>query len=429
MAEQGDYEARKHVHISFDVFRDGIGYSYPNRKIDPKPLRDDYAAHAKSLLDQLNAALGNIPGAGQDDRLPVVGLKAGAIIEVGTMPPAQGSRAQAVKLPKGLEFPSQDVLVLCSERRDDRTESALLFVPDDARAFLQGRIHSYGEPHGNHPRPDVDKFERVETIRGAETRALFVGSVDFDSPEMLWWELWVQHGDKLAAGVAAAAGLAKLDVHQDRLLFPDTTVLFVHASADGIRRFVGRIPGAVAEIRKAMGTIEPFLDRGAKGLGPQDWTADLVKRVLPPPQDANVVCALDTGIAALHPLVAPGLHGAWAYDAAWGADDHHPQGGHGTPLAGLVLYGDLEPLMNDARQVQLTHGVESMKLLPPKGFPKTRPPSFGFVTEGAVALVEAERPNVRRAFCLATSAWIRSLRAQCPAIRLTGFRRLNDPNV
>lgn len=404
MAEQSDFGARKHVHISFDVFRDGIAYSYPRRKIDPKPLRDDYAAHSKALLDQLTAALGDILVAGQDTRLPVEGLKAGAIVEVGTVPPPEGSRAQAVKLPKGLEFPTQDVVVLRSERRDDRTESALLFVPDDARTFLKGRINSYGQPQGNQPRPDVDRFEKVETIRAADANALFVGDVDFASVEPLWWELWVRHDGKIAEGVAAAARLAGLDVHEDRLLFPDTTVIFVHASAERIAGFVGRIPGAVAEIRKATGTIEPFLDRGAKGVGPQDWTADLAKRIVPPSQDANAVCALDTGIAAQHPLIAPALHGAWAYDAAWGADDHHPNGGHGTPLAGLALYGDLESLMNDTRQVQLTHAIESMKLLPPRGFPKTKPPSYGVVTEGAVALVEAERPNVRRAFCLANSA-------------------------
>lgn len=404
MVDQSDYSARRHVHISFDVFRDGISYSYPRRKIDPKPLRDDYAAHSKALLDQLTAALGDMPTAEQDGRMPVEGLKAGAIVEVGTIPPADGSRSQAVKLPKGLEFPTQDVVVLRSERRDDRTESALLFVPDDARTFLQGRIQSYGQSQGNQPRPDVERFERVETIRAAEVHALFVGNVDFTSPEFLWWELWVRHDGRIAEGVAVAARLAALEVHEDRLLFPDTTVLFVHTSAEGIAGFVGRIPGAVTEIRKATGTIEPFLNRGAKGCGPQDWTADLAKRIIPPPLDANAVCALDTGIAAQHPLIAPGLHGAWAYDAAWGSDDHHPQGGHGTPLAGLALYGDLEPLMNDNRQVQLTHAVESMKLLPPKGFPKTKPPSYGVVTEGAVALVEAERPNVRRAFCLANSA-------------------------
>ena len=60
--------------------------------------------------------------------------------------------------------------------------------------------------------------------------------------------------------------------------------------------------------------------------------------------------------------------------------------------------------MNDARQVALTHAAESMKLLPPNGFPPTKPPSYGVVTQGAVALVEAEQPNGRRSFCIASSA-------------------------
>lgn len=271
------------------------------------------------------------------------GLKAGAIVEVGTVPLPEGSRAQAVKLPKGLEFPAQDVVVLRSERRDDLTESALLFVPDEARIFLKGRISSYGQPQGNQLRPDVDRFEKVETIRASDAKALFVGKVDFASAEPQWWELCVRHDGKIAEGVSAEARLAALYVHEDRLLFPDTTVIFVHASAEGIAGFVMRIPGALAEIRQATGTVESFLDRGSQGIWPQDWTVDLAKRIVPPPQDANVVCALDTGIAAQHPLITPALHRSWAYDAAWGADDHHPNGGHGTPLAGLALYGDFEP--------------------------------------------------------------------------------------
>jgi hypothetical protein len=403
MAGQGDFDTRKHIHIFFDAFRDGIDFSTPKRKMKSKVLRDDYASHAESLLRQLDDALGEIPRADQDARLLVAGLKAGTIVEVQTVLPAEGGRAQAVKIPKGFEFATQDVVVLRSERLENRTESALFFVPDDARSFLRERIRAYGENHGNELRPDLDKFERVETISAAETRALFAGKIDFDSLELVWWELWVRSGSALVAGVAAAARQARLDLHGDRLLFPDTTVLFVHASVARISDFVGRIPGAVAEIRKATGTIEPFLDQRVDGIAQQNWTAELARRVVPPPKDANTVCTLDTGVAANHPLIFPGLHGAWAYDAAWGADDHEAHGGHGTPLAGLVLYGDLEPLMNDTRQVQLTHGVESMKLLPPKGYPPTKPPSYGLITGGAVALVETERPAVRRAYCLASS--------------------------
>lgn len=60
--------------------------------------------------------------------------------------------------------------------------------------------------------------------------------------------------------------------------------------------------------------------------------------------------------------------------------------------------------MNDGRAVHLTHGVESMKFLPPHGFPNTKPPSYGVVTQGAVGSVEVERPDALRSFCLANSS-------------------------
>ncbi|MDF9789367.1 hypothetical protein M2440_000068 [Methylorubrum extorquens] len=295
-------------------------------------------------------------------------------------------------------------MLLRTERRDDRTESALLFVPDEARTFLRGRIAEYGHDPGNARRPNVERFEPVETIARAPARSLFVGAVDLAAPDIVWWELWVQGGAGRAELLVVLARGANLDVHADRLLFPDTTVVFVHAAAAALEAFAERLPGAISEIRRATGTIEPFLDRGTGGLAQHDWVAEIAARIVPPSDDVPVVCALDTGVAAGHPLIEPGLKGAWAYDAAWGADDHAPHGGHGTAITGLIMYGDLEAHMNGAAPVELTHGAESMKLLPPQGFPATKPPSYGVVTQGSVALVEAERPNVLRGFCLATSA-------------------------
>ncbi|ACK86230.1 S8 family peptidase [Methylorubrum extorquens] len=404
MAGPEDYGERDRPHIFVDAFRESAQYGYPSKAQQRKPLREDYAAHADALLDQLTRALGDLPAPTADTRLQMGGLKPGRIVEVSTAPPPEGSRTKAVKVPAGLEFPGQDIVLLRTERRDDRAESALLFVPDEARTFLRGRIAEYGHDPGNARRPNVERFEPVETIARAPARSLFVGAVDLAAPDIVWWELWVQGGAGRAERLAVLARGANLDVHADRLVFPDTTVVFVHAAAAALEAFAERLPGAISEIRRATGTIEPFLDRGAGGLAQHDWVAELAARIVPPSDDVPVVCVLDTGVAAGHPLIEPGLKGAWAYDAAWGADDHAPHGGHGTAITGLILYGDLEAPMNGAAPVELTHGAESMKLLPPQGFPATKPPSYGVVTQGSVALVEAERPNVLRGFCLATSA-------------------------
>lgn len=318
------------------------------------------------------------------------------------MPPPENSRVKAVKVPATLEFPTQDVVVLRSQRNENRTESALLFIPDEARAFLKGRISAYGGDHGD-DRPDVERFEVIEEIRKGAVEALFAGGVDLSIPDQCWWELWIRESSATADRLAAAARRAKIDVHADRLIFPETTVLFLHASAAVLAAFAETVPGAVTEIRRATGTIEPFLDRGTTGIGQHDWVEELAGRVAAPADGSPVVCVLDTGVAAAHPLLVHGLTDAWTYDEAWGVDDHYPNGGHGTPIAGLVLYGDLDPLMNDAREVRLTHRAESMKLLPPRGFEPTQPPSYGVVTQGAVGLVEAERPDALRSFCLASS--------------------------
>ena len=97
--------------------------------------------------------------------------------------------------------------------------------------FLRGRITDYGRDPGNARRPDVERFEVVETIAAAPVRSLFVGEVDFGcAGHRLVGALGPGRPGR-AERVAVLARAANLDVHADRLLFPDTTVVFVHAAA------------------------------------------------------------------------------------------------------------------------------------------------------------------------------------------------------
>lgn len=398
MAGSDDYGVRNRPHLSINVFKDSTAYKFPAREQNRKPLRENYAAHADSLVRQLAAALADAPVSPPETAPAIQGLQPGVIVEVTTI-----ASSTQTKIPSSLDFPAQQIAVLQTQRRDDGTEAALVFVPDNARDFLRDRLEAYGEDPGTDKRPDLDRFEVVETITLPPIAKLFVGEVDFASSTTDWWELWIGGPRAIADRVAALVRSTGLDLHSDRLLFPDTTVLFAHGTSSAIASVADSIRGAISEIRRARGTTGVFIDRNGQGVEPHDWVRDLIDRVTPLSDEAPVVCVLDTGVAAEHPLLRLGLKGAWAYDDAWGADDHAPDGGHGTGVTGLVLYGDLEQHLSSTGAVALTHGAESMKLLPPDGFSPTQPPSYGFVTQGAVALVETNRPGVARSYCLATS--------------------------
>jgi hypothetical protein len=138
-----DFAGRVLPHVAIDLFRDPGQYRFPNRPQNREPKREDYHAHAEALLQQLTAALGALPAPGADPRVPIAGLKSGTIVEIETLAP-DGDRVKAAKIP-AIEFPGQDIVVLRSQRNDDRTESAILFVPDDARGFLRDKIERYGD--------------------------------------------------------------------------------------------------------------------------------------------------------------------------------------------------------------------------------------------------------------------------------------------
>ena len=400
MAEQ-DFDGPK-PHLSLDSVRRAGAYAAPKRKMDAKPLRDDYAAHGAALLKQLTAALPHLPPPGADARLRVDGLKAGVLVALETLPPDTARKGPS-KIPLTFELPGQDVVILSSRRTADRAEESIVFVPDDARAGLTRRLTDYGVADlGNRERPYVAQFERVERITAAETAKLFDVATDFNAEAPRWWELWVRDVNALPPALVTAARNFGLDVHPQQLSFPDTTVVFIYASARQALAFASRVPGAIEEVRPGLGTIEPFLTLAAGRVTQHDFVHDLAKRIIPARSNAPTVCVMDTGVASAHPLLTDGLAIAIAVDQAWGADDHYRYGGHGTSVVSLALHGDLEHPMGDQRIVELTHTVESVKLLPPKGAAPIPPPSYGLVTQSAVGLIEATRPGPERSFCLAS---------------------------
>ena len=211
------------------------------------------------------------------------------------------------------------------------------------------------------------------------------------------WEVWLD-SDPDRPALDFELKYAGLTPVPGVLTFPDRQVVLVRATTEQMRLAARRLD-SLRELRSPA-AVRHFLSVSLRE--EREWVEDLAARLEPAAPDSPAVCILDTGLDQGHPLLAKACEGGpfVAYNPAWGVADHH---GHGTQMAGLALYLDsLEAALLSGEPVPLTHGLESGKILPPKG--KNPAGFYGNVTQAVVALVELERPRRRRVFSLAATA-------------------------
>ena len=211
-----------------------------------------------------------------------------------------------------------------------------------------------------------------------------------------WWELWLD---------AAAPNLDTLDrfvsTHELRslprsIVFRDRVVVWVEATWAQLEILpFTAVP--LAEVRRPA-----FIDT-VEDLAPSEqdeYVRDLADRVIPAGDDAPAVSHLDTGVFRAHLLLRDSLSETDLHTiiGTSGNDVH----GHGTSMAGLALYGDLDDLLASTGPVHLRHRLESVRMTPTRTEAQTDPLDFGTATIQAVALPEITRRR-RRVFCLTLS--------------------------
>jgi hypothetical protein len=181
------------------------------------------------------------------------------------------------------------------------------------------------------------------------------------------------------------------------ITFIDRKIVLAHGTGRDLARSNDLI-GAIAEVRLAKSTADFFT--GMTSTQQTAWIDSFARQLAAPPADAPAVCLFDTGLNREHPLIAPATAKAdlHTYKPAWGLDDRK---GHGTPMAGLALYGDLADVMGQAGTYRLSHRLESVKLINPADPHKKE--LYGAVTVESVNRVEV-KPGRRRAYCMAITA-------------------------
>lgn len=386
---------RPHFHV--EGGGQSEAYTSPRLVISGLPPARARAAHAARLEQAVGTAIaaGRQRLAEREDG--VAEGQPGFYLEF-DIPIAERGAVEALEnKPKAIE------LVAVRPTADgDEMVSATVFVPETAADFFVKKIEAYRDEETRTGKPKNEALiARIDDIRMADARSLFTDEAQHFPADgrQVWWEVWLRDGGlAIFQSVAAKLGVA---IKEHVISFPERDVALALADEATMDRLI-RNSDAVAELRLAKDTPSLFLEM--RTVDQADWANDLVDRIAPPSPLAPAVCILDSGATQAHPLLAPGLDPAdqHSYDDGWGVGDSAFWNGHGTSMAGVALYGDVEAALSHGEPVALGHRLETVKILPPAG--QNEPRLYGAITAAGIARAEDHAPRRRRVFCMAVTS-------------------------
>ncbi len=222
--------------------------------------------------------------------------------------------------------------------------------------------------------------------------------------EEVWWEVWLDRSideniDNPISTITPALEAAEIQIGDKHLIFPEHYVYLMKGSVEQLGASL-LYTDKLAEIRKPKDTAEFFTYLSKQEQA--EWIEDLRGRV--DHHDSSIsVCLLDTGVNRINPLLENLLaeRNLDVVNPAWGTADTHNEG-HGTAMAGLILYGDLTEALATAERIQIYHHLESVKLIN-QSQPHI-PELYGAVTQEAVSRGEILNPNHKRVVCMAVTS-------------------------
>ena len=424
-----DYDPLPHLLIPWSA--ETVLYTSPRRGGGRKihhPTRER-EQHADQLVARLNALRHTQEERNQQQQAAGLAVQSGLYLTFESAPKYELKFESLEARASGIE--------LCNMKLDADHEIATVFVPEGKLDILLNKVLAYSDAEKDSPsgKPRHQELvESIDVVKEAALRALWTDSDDlFPATDAeVWWEVWlrVSPSFNFERQLRDYAHHQGLEVDQDSIRFLDRTILLVKATANQLVKS-SRILNSFAELRSPKTTAEFFLELGNEDQAA--WAANLLGRLQPPDGEPPYVCLLDTGLNEVHMLITPhvtprDLH---SYDNSWGKDDRY---GHGTPMAGLALYGDLTGSLESNEPIRIQHRLESVKMIPNPGTHHD-PKLYGAVTRYCMAQPEVENPGRRRIYCTGIaslddrdrgrpSSWSAAVDAICSGLEDDGKRLL-----
>jgi hypothetical protein len=283
----------------------------------------------------------------------------------------------------------------------------LVYIPKVQRKYFLKKIKAYAEEMTKFKKPKHQKLvESIEAISLAVFDSFWQEIPNFQNEdEKIYCELWLRTTKQTIIDVQTniKKDLVKLGTEkfEGELDFPERLVYLVKASKKQLTLLI-ELNSSIAEFRQAHGINSFVLKQDNTS---QTSLLEVIKQKIQVNLDGiTTICILDSGVNNGHTLLSKLLldKNCSSYNPEWGTNDNARDKGHGTEMAGLCGFGDLEKILSSKDLLQINHSLESVKILPPNG--KNDEWLYGFITMKAINKVEENSPKKLRIICMAISS-------------------------
>lgn len=387
---------QKHPHIKITTAPETKNFtSTSSGGGSPRIPERNRAEHSQMLRTQLNTALETIESELHEHNLS--DTRKGIYLEF------KGDEGNEL-ISKSLEDVRANIRLLnVHTNQAGEVSSATVFVPNEKKEFFSNKLHQYTEEDTAGGEPKNKKLiNSVVEINQALVESFWSDPLNLiPEEERKWCEVWLRV-DPLDGDVQVFEALLEehnIQSTSNVINFHERAVKIVNVNREQLV-LLSRYSDHIAEYRLAKECAFFWTDMPPREQ--TEWVDDLAERI-DIEIDSNIsICILDTGVNNEHTLLSPVLDAVdcQTIDAAWGTHDHHK---HGTMMAGIATYGNLEACLATTSSIVLRHKLESIKIMPPPP-DANNPKLWGYLTSQGVSLSEIQSPDRKRITCMAVAS-------------------------
>lgn len=399
-------ENYKHIFISGNVKTEKYKAS-PKQGKQPRIPQRDRAAHSAKLLQQFANIWQKKEEINQARTAEKIATREGTYLSF-------TSAVDHDLITKSLENIKKGIRLLNVKEEiinGDHTQvKATVYIPNGMEGYFISKIAKYEEENLKSGNPkNAPLVNSINDVSIALLEGLWTDKIQLiPTEDAKWCEAWLnvntkgeQEQEQIAQFLKTIESIG-IGFKKNTIIFPERAVLLIQANRVQLIELMLQ-SDLLAEFRAGQEPAGFWVNESA--FEQQEWVTDLMQRI--EQIESNVkVCILDSGVNNGHQLLQPLIDNSntLTVDNDWGTNDHEVGSGHGTLMAGIAGYGNMESVLLSNANVPITHRICSVKILPPPMQESTPKELWGDVTAQGIARAEIQNPKMILIYCMSVTS-------------------------